>query len=141
MSQIRVVAWALVTIDNSVLVQCDEKESFYRLPGGTVEFGETAAAACVRELREEFGIEVDTGDLAAVYENVDFNEVVLIHHCHLVENIPIEQLPHHEVPGVHLVWKTVDQLTERPTAPPQLKELIVHRGGPPVHLVKGGPLS
>ncbi len=29
--------------DNSkVLVQCDENESFYRFPGGSIEFGEPA---------------------------------------------------------------------------------------------------
>jgi 8-oxo-dGTP diphosphatase len=29
----------------AVLVQCDLEESFYRFPGGSVEFGETAAEA------------------------------------------------------------------------------------------------
>lgn len=32
--------------DNSkVLVQCDENESFYRFPGGSIEFGETVKEA------------------------------------------------------------------------------------------------
>ena len=32
----------------------------WAFPGGTVEFGETLAHAVVREIREEFGIEIET---------------------------------------------------------------------------------
>lgn len=33
--------------NNKVLVQCDDKETFYRFPGGTIEFGESACEAIV----------------------------------------------------------------------------------------------
>lgn len=34
---------------SKVLVQCDENESFYRFPGGSIEFGETSKEAIIRE--------------------------------------------------------------------------------------------
>jgi ADP-ribose pyrophosphatase YjhB (NUDIX family) len=49
-----------------VLVQCDLEESFYRLPGGSLEFGETAADAIKWELFEEFELQLNIGELACV---------------------------------------------------------------------------
>ncbi|BCG60801.1 hypothetical protein PUR_42260 [Paenibacillus sp. URB8-2] len=43
------------------LVQCDTDESFYRFPGGSIEFGETASEAIVRELLEGFDLTVSVG--------------------------------------------------------------------------------
>ena len=42
----------------------DEAEgTFYRPPGGGIEFGEHSREAAVRELREEFDFELPTGEL------------------------------------------------------------------------------
>lgn len=41
----------------------------WELPGGIVEEGESPAAACRRELREELGLEVELGDLVCVDYN------------------------------------------------------------------------
>lgn len=59
--------------------------SFYRPPGGGVEFGEYAADALRREFMEELGIAVDVGARRAVlenifvYEGVSCHELVFIH--------------------------------------------------------------
>lgn len=44
---------------SNVLVQCDLRETFYRFPGGYIEFGETAKEAIVRELIEEYNLKID----------------------------------------------------------------------------------
>lgn len=62
-----VVAAALVGGDGSILLQQRapgrHMEGLWEFPGGKIEEGESAAAALVRELREELGIEVEAEDL------------------------------------------------------------------------------
>jgi len=79
---------AIVDSDGRTLVQCDLGESFYRLPGGNVEFGESAAAAVVRELKEEYLLPIVAGRLLTVIEN----------------QFVAENRQHHEVALVHLAW-------------------------------------
>ncbi|MFT3952359.1 MAG: NUDIX domain-containing protein [Oscillospiraceae bacterium] len=54
-------AAGLLTRGGKLLVQCDGDE--YALPGGTVQFGETAQEAVVREFAEETGLTVTCGRL------------------------------------------------------------------------------
>ena len=66
---IETIARGVAVRDGKVLV-CRAKggRSSY-LPGGHVEFGETAAEALVREVREELGVESRAGRFLGVVEN------------------------------------------------------------------------
>jgi ADP-ribose pyrophosphatase YjhB (NUDIX family) len=71
--RIRVIAICLVLHEDHLLMaegyDSVKDQVFYRALGGEVEFGEAAAQAAARELREELGRDVVVGDLLGVIEN------------------------------------------------------------------------
>ena len=60
----------------------------YSLPGGAIDDGETPEQACLREVREETGIEARIDDRIGVYQLVDGWEVYLFA-CSIVDGSPM----------------------------------------------------
>ncbi len=56
-------AAGIVIQDRKLLVERSKGKEFFIAPGGSIEEGETEKQACVRELKEEFDIEVAEEDL------------------------------------------------------------------------------
>jgi 8-oxo-dGTP diphosphatase len=46
------------------------ERGLWEFPGGSVEFGETLSAALKREMREEFGIEIEVGELLDIVDHI-----------------------------------------------------------------------
>ncbi len=46
------------------------RKGLWSIPGGTIELGETARAAAIREIREEFGIEIEQVKFFDVFNRV-----------------------------------------------------------------------
>jgi ADP-ribose pyrophosphatase YjhB (NUDIX family) len=63
----------------SEMTDRDDGRMYYRPPGGGIEFGERAAAAAMRELREEFGLDIEEPRLLGVVENI-FEQHNGLHH-------------------------------------------------------------
>jgi ADP-ribose pyrophosphatase YjhB (NUDIX family) len=93
MKRITPVVLALIRRGDQILVEeaRDEvkNETFSRLLGGQIEFGEKGAEALRRELREELGAEIEVKRLFATLENVftyegePSHEIDLIYECSL----------------------------------------------------------
>lgn len=124
----------------SVLVQCDNEETFYRFPGGSVEFGETAAQAIQRELIEEFDLLVIVDKLATVIESIvhydgkQRHDCVLMHWCRLTKDIDTSlPIQHNEHKEIILVKKTFEQLKLKPVYPEGILEVIASQVHDKIH--------
>ncbi len=50
--------------------EAKNERGLWEFPGGSVEFGETLSAAVRREIREEFGVEIEVGELLDVIDHI-----------------------------------------------------------------------
>jgi 8-oxo-dGTP diphosphatase len=90
-----VAAAALIDADGRVLVQQrahGKLQGLWEFPGGKLEQGETPAAALIRELREELGIDVEAACLApAAFASEPLDDrhlLLLLHVCRKWRGIP-----------------------------------------------------
>lgn len=78
MEDLRVLATdAVILIDDRVvLLERDHPpfEGSWVLPGGLVERGETAREACIREVREEVGLDTEVVEFVGLYDEPDRDE-------------------------------------------------------------------
>jgi ADP-ribose pyrophosphatase YjhB (NUDIX family) len=109
--KIRAVTIAVVRKANKVLaVACHDPvkdEKFYRLQGGGIEFGETAAEALQREIKEEIGVEISVGKKLGVYENIFIfgnqkgHEIMILHEA----TLPSEYMQKDKIPMLEEEFK------------------------------------
>jgi ADP-ribose pyrophosphatase YjhB (NUDIX family) len=75
MPAIRIRVAGILVKDSRILLVRHEKNgnSYWLLPGGGMEFGETAEEALVREFKEEVGLDISVGKLILVQDSIPPN--------------------------------------------------------------------
>jgi 8-oxo-dGTP diphosphatase len=117
----------------------DDAGIYFLLPGGGQEFGESLAAALVRECREEIGVDVEVGELLGTRDYIARNhefaatdhahQVELMFRCTLTPTSPPPSLgavPDPRQIGVE--WIELSQLDRVRLYPRRLAEVLVARG-------------
>ena len=87
--EIELIARGVCLRNRQVLLCKNLKGNYYYLPGGHVEFGESAAAALAREFLEETGEQATVGSLALVHENLFRQGPHLRHELNLVFHVEL----------------------------------------------------
>lgn len=129
-SNIRFVALGAVRRGDELLVfegdVPDTGETYYRLLGGGVEFGEESRDAVVREFGEELDVEFADPSLVGTFERVftyggePEHEVWRVYEGHIVEDWPYDRdsftFVEPEFDTEHLArWMPVERLRDRQT--------------------------
>lgn len=133
---IRPLALAVFRDGPRILVEdeWDQREPFYRPPGGGVEFGELAIDAVRREMREEFEAEIaDVRPLGTLenifeYQGRPGHEIVLALEARFVDAsfYAAERIVGTEGEGIRIeaIWLDVTRPLDRPLYPNGLLELL-----------------
>lgn len=89
----------------------------WETPGGRLEFNESMAETVIREMREEYGIEVEIVDLLHTFDHIipDENQhwVAISFLCKLVKGEPKIVEPH-KCDGIG--WFTLEEAEQKPLA-------------------------
>ena len=129
-------AVGVIIHDGKVLVHRAEKDNFWALPGGRVEFQETSGEALVREMKEELGVEMGEERLLWVaecffnFEGKSFHELGFYHLLKMPEDCGLcnktEEFNGYER-SYRLIfkWQALDKIGELDLYPVFLKHKLV----------------
>jgi ADP-ribose pyrophosphatase YjhB (NUDIX family) len=144
--RIRLRTAAVMVRDGAVLLHRRAGDSFWALPGGKVEPGESAAEALVREFREELVVDIAVGRLACVAENFFTHQGVAEHEVGLyfvAAPMPSSGLACDPGPflgveadcGLEFAWFSSQALSVLDLRPSFLRELLREPDPAFVHIV------
>jgi 8-oxo-dGTP diphosphatase len=130
MPNIEIITRAVI-LDKGKILLCKKKgNDYYFLPGGHVEFGETAEQALARELKEELDIETDKIEYIGTVENI-FSEKGENHHeINLL--FSVEPKNHSSVSNenhIDFFWTDIAKLAGESVEPVALKKAILQKEG------------
>lgn len=126
---IELISRGLAVRDGRVLLCKNLKHGYFFLPGGHVEFGETAERALVREFAEEAGVEVRCGMVALVAEHIFERKYGTCHEINIVFHV---ELPHGNIksrePKIAFELADLAQIGDMDLRPTSIKAWLVAGG-------------
>ena len=117
---------ALIIRDRKILVCQTTGRSYFFLPGGHIEFGETMKEALKREIYEEMGARVTTSQFIGGIENFFLQDGEKKHEVSFVFQIDIdsEEIVSRER-HIAFFWLSMGEFIEKNIVPPALKDAII----------------
>ena len=123
-----VASGPVVIEEGKLLVNKDDKDDFYKLPGGTVEPGDSLEEACLKEVKEENNGEVEIVkplNPMILYKNPQTQEemtIVLIHYeAKLLNKSDLKPIE----PVKEVTWLDIEEIKQgKHRVAPNIKFLI-----------------
>lgn len=129
--RIEIIARGVAIEDDRVLLCRSVPGGYAYLPGGHVEPGEAAARALEREMLEETGLEVQTGELLCVHEErfeqqgAPRHEINLVFHMEHPHRWPSS--PESLEPAIAFSWTALTDLRSAKLLPERMIAWLEHR--------------
>ncbi len=122
-----VIVRALILRNNKILVCKRKDKDYYFLPGGHVEFGETAKEAIIREIKEERGRTLKNVSFIGIVENNYEEEFIEHHEINIIFEAEEEESEKPMSAENHLIFKFLDynSFKEKNIEPNILKTKII----------------
>jgi len=118
----------VIVEDGKLLVNRDVKDDFYKLPGGSVEQGDSLTQACINESKQENNAEIEILkplNPMVIYKNPQTNEeqtIILIHYeAKLLNKNKIKPIE----PIQEVTWLDIEEIKQgKHDVAPNIKFLI-----------------
>ncbi len=124
-----VASGPVIIQDGKLLVSKDNKDDFYKIPGGRIEFGEELEETCIRQVKEETNADIELIKplhTMVIYKNPQTQEemsIILIHFEAKLKN-PDELKPNRE-DIQEIKWLDIEEIKQgRHNVAPNIKFLI-----------------
>ena len=131
--RIELIARGFICRARHVLLCRCLKHGYLYLPGGHVEFGESAADALVREFIEECGLNIQVGSLRAVSEGTFEQKGKRKHEVNLVFHVELMDVHGEQLPPVASLeedidfqWISLDEVAASDVRPRAMKSFLVN---------------
>jgi 8-oxo-dGTP diphosphatase len=124
-SAIEVIARGLAIRHRSILICRPIDRTYCYLPGGHVEFGESARVALKREFHEEMGLEISPGPCLLVHENSFVQRGEMRHEINLVFHVELDvkHVPSKEN-RIEFEWIQIADLNKHNFLPAEIAPVI-----------------
>lgn len=125
-NQIGVVAAPVIVNDkNEILLFKSTKWQGWVIPGGHVEYGETIKDACIRETKEETGLNIEAGEIINFGERINpptFNRPAHLVYFHFLSKIKSGEIILDEAELTDYKWFSPKESLEQ--CNPEIRETI-----------------
>lgn len=123
MQHTHIIARGICIREGQILLAFSKQKKHYFLPGGHVEYGESARDTLTREIQEETGVVSQAGDLLGIFEHLWSDMETTQHEINIIfslEIAPTDTIVSKEEP-LEFEWVSLSVLSKKSFLP---KELI-----------------